>query len=1035
MEGSRICPRGRALQGVRLCQRSAIWPFLFSLMALATGTSFSITSRAAADWSNIADAVFQHPVSDTVPPSPPILAIAQDKAGFLWVGTEQGLVRWDGYHYRMYRADRSNPRALADNYIQRLHVDSQGTLWIATASGGLSRYDPRGDSFVNYSAATAGLSDDVVTAIADDGDAGVWVATEHGLDDVTAERGVIDHMHHEDNDPASLPSSNGTTVFHDSKGRLWIGTVGAVIRQDVPKGPFVKVFLPAHEGVSSAAACVAEGSDGTIWVGTTLGAYIIHPDSPGVNPEAVPGTQSNQILSIAESRRGEMWLGTYGNGVLVVDEASFAIRHIVNDPFLRQDLDEDTLWAIFRDSAGGMWVGTNRGLSRHDPNQSAILTVFGAVSRPRGISDGDVEAVMQAPNGQLWLGLGARGINILDPLAGRVAEMRTAIDTKGKSRQIGEVTDLLATDKGDVFFCTRSGLYRKRSADRRAVQIAVPGDVSIRTAVVMSETGNLWLGSMRDGLFTLGLREGGHVEAWVGSNELIDRRITALQKDSSGGLWVGTMNGLNHIDPVSRSVEHIGSSTHDPHALSAPNVGTLMMDRDGHLWVGTEGGGISILEGRGTDGRPYFRYLGLTEGLPNLNVDKLLQTATGEVWVATDDGLAIIDAQRFSIRALRSADGLAITSYWLNAGAVTNDGTVVLGGAGGLTLVRPVQLSQDKYQHAVAVSEVRVAGKPVPWSPQNDPSGLPIEITPKGNSFAVEFSALDYAAPERTRYEYQLENYDHAWIDTDSSHRVAAYTNLPPGGYLLRIRSSNAAGEWGATALSVPVHVQAAWYQTIWLKLAALMVVLGAVRVLLQTRTAYLRRRQRDLEEQVAIQTAKLRDREQQLEQLAYLDPLTGLANRRMLTRRFDSILARPNAEKMGALLLIDLDRFKAINDTHGHDAGDALLVAIARRLRTVVRNADDVFRLGGDEFAILIADSPDDASVEAVCRRIVAEVSAVVPFNGLQMESSPSIGVAKFSGDCQSLQALLKAADLAMYAAKHAGRNTWRWGHVENSA
>lgn len=1028
MEGKRICRCGRAVHGAR----GAIWTFLLSLMALA---SFSPTARAAQDWSNVADAVFRHPVSDTVLPNSPILAIAQDKAGFLWVGTEQGLVRWDGYQYRVYRADRSSPRSLADNYIQRLHVDSHGTLWIATASGGLSRYDPREDRFINYSAATEGLSDDVVNEIADDAAGGVWVATAHGLDDVTAERGVIDHVQHEDSDSTSLPSSNITTVFRDSKGRLWMGALGAVIRQDVPKGPFVKVPLPAPADVALTAASLTEGGDGTIWVGTTFGAYIIHPDSRGVNPEVVPGTQGNQILSIAETRRGEMWLGTYGNGVLAVDEASFAIRHIVNDPFLQQGLDEDTLWTIYRDSAGGMWVGTNRGLSRHDPNHSAILTVFGAVSRPRGISDGDVEAVMPAPNGQLWLGLGARGVDILDPVAGRVAEMRTAFDTNGRSVPLGEVTDLVATDNGDVFFCTRAGLYRKRSADKRPVQIALPGTVSIRTAVVRSETGSLWLGSMRDGLWTLRLGEGGHAQAWAGSNELTDRRITALQKDTSGGLWVGTMNGLNHIDPVSRSVERIGSSAQDPHALAAPNVGALMMDRDGRLWVGTLGGGISILDGRSADGRPHFRYLGLTEGLPNLNVDKMLQTATGEVWVATDDGLAAIDAERFSIRALRAADGVAITSYWLNSGAITGDGTVVFGGAGGLTLVRPVPLSRDKYQHVAAVSEVRVAGKPVPWSGQDGLSGLPIEITPKGNSFAVEFSALEYAAPERIRYEYRLEGYDHAWIETDFAHRVAAYTNIPPGSYLLRIRSSNADGDWGSTALSVPVHVQAAWYQTIWLKVTALIVVLGALRLLLQTRTAYLRKRQRDLEEQVAIQTAKLREREQQLEQLAYLDPLTGLANRRMLTRRFDSMQERPHADKKGALLLIDLDRFKAINDTHGHDAGDALLIAIARRLRTVVRDADDVFRLGGDEFAILIGDCPDDASVEAVCRRIVAEVSAAVPFNGLKMESSPSIGVAKFPSDCQSLQALLKAADLALYEAKHAGRNTWRWGRLENSA
>ena len=247
---------------------------------------------------------------------------------------------------------------------------------------------------------------------------------------------------------------------------------------------------------------------------------------------------------------------------------------------------------------------------------------------------------------------------------------------------------------------------------------------------------------------------------------------------------------------------------------------------------------------------------------------------------------------------------------------------------------------------------------------------------------------------------------------------------------MLHVRGSNRDSVWSERILSLPVHVRPAWYQTIWFKIGELLAVVSAVLILLRSRTAYLRTRQRELERQVADQTAQLRERERQLEQLAYLDPLTGLANRRMLTQRFDMISEqmRGGPGKF-ALLLIDLDRFKEINDSLGHDAGDALLLEIARRLRAVVRNADDVFRIGGDEFVILCLDFPDDSAVETLCRRILEKVYAAVPFNGIEMTSSPSIGIARFPVDGESLQALFKVADLALYEAKRGGRNTWRWG------
>ena len=1003
----------------------------FGVVTLAIRALLPYPSAAAQGWDSVADPVFQHPVSDTVLPNSPVLAIAQDDMGFLWVGTEGGVVRWDGYHYRVYPADRANPAGLPDNYIQSLHVDARGTLWIATLSGGLSRYDRLRDRFVNYRPSPEGLSSVAVRAIADDGSGGIWAATNHGLDEVNADRGVIRHLRHDDGDPASLPDDNIAAVLRDSKGRLWIGTVGAVVRQDRIDGPLVKLSLPARENQQGVATSLAEDAGGTIWIGTYGGAYIIRPGPGNAGPERIPGTENDEILSIVESRRGEVWLGTYGHGILIVDEVTFATRRIRHDPLVPQSLDEDTPWALHRDRVGDMWVGTNRGLSRHDPNQTAILTVFGVVSRSKGLTDGDVESVLPMQNGQLWLGLGSNGIDILDPFEGRVADLRTAVGPSRKPVELSEVTGLMSTGSGEVFFSTRTGLYRKTPHDPLPVQILLPDTISVRGATLTPETGTLWLATTQDGIWTLSLQEHRQAEPWPGSSKLTDARITVIERGAAHSLWVGTKNGLNHVDPATGAVERINTDPSVSTALSAPNVGTLMTDRDGRLWVGTQGGGISILEGRDSQGHPRFRHLGLEQGLPNLNVDKILQAPSGTVWVATDNGLAVIDPQRFEIRTLGAAEGAAISTYWVDAGAVDGDGTLAFGGAGGLTLVRPERLARNVYHPPIVVSDVRIGGKPVPWGAFADNAApASIEIAPDTNSVAVEFAALDYSAPERIHYAYRLEGYDDSWIEADFNHRVAAYTNLPPGSYMLHVRGSNRDGDWTERILSLPVHVRPAWYQTIWFKIGELLTVLSAVLIFLRSRTAYLRARQRELERQVADQTAQLRERERQLEQLAYLDPLTGLANRRMLTRRFDLISEQMRGgHGKFALLLIDLDRFKEINDSLGHDAGDALLIEVARRLRAVVRNADDVFRIGGDEFAILCVDLPDDAAVEAVCRRILEKAYAAVPFNGIEMTSSPSIGIARFPVDGESLESLFKAADLALYEAKRGGRNTWRWG------
>jgi signal transduction histidine kinase len=325
---------------------------------------------------------------------------------------------------------------------------------------------------------------------------------------------------------------------------------------------------------------------------------------------------------------------------------------------------------------------------------------------------------------------------------------------------------------------------------------------------------------------------------------LTDPRVRVIAPGPVGSLWIGTPHGLNRFDPASKAVERILPDARDPSALASGYVSTLVTDHRGRLWVGIPGHGIDVMEGRGHDGRPRFHHLGVAQGLAN-DVDMLLADSRGEIWASTDDGLALIDPASFKIRTLGRAEGIVFPNYWLRAGTVTDVGDLVFGGIGGLTVVRLDRLKPWAYQPPVVVTDVHIGGKWVPSSHLNPGSRgqEPLTITPGGNSIAIEFAALDYSAPERNRYAYKLEGFDKDWTETDPNHRVAAYTNLTPGDYRLRVRGSNRDGVWNDAGLTVPIRVLPAWFQTVTFKVLASFVLLGLLTFAYRVRIRYIAER------------------------------------------------------------------------------------------------------------------------------------------------------------------------------------------------
>jgi diguanylate cyclase (GGDEF)-like protein len=355
---------------------------------------------------------------------------------------------------------------------------------------------------------------------------------------------------------------------------------------------------------------------------------------------------------------------------------------------------------------------------------------------------------------------------------------------------------------------------------------------------------------------------------------------------------------------------------------------------------------------------------------------------------------------------------------------------LLFGALGGMVIARPEKLMLWSYRPPIVVTDARVGGKRVPTSRFDPDQAIePLTVNPGANSLAVEFAALDYSAPERNRYAYRLDGFDPDWIDTEPSRRVAAYTNLPPGDYSLQLRGSNRDGVWTDRVLSVPIRILPAWYQTLSFRSLAGVLFFLLIAVVVQVRTVYLRRARRELERQVIERTAELRESQRQLQQIAYCDTLTALPNRRMFMEEFRELLVLAGLQGgRFALLLIDLDRLKHINDTLGHDVGDALLIQSAIRLQAAVRKSDCVARLGGDEYAVLLTQHPAATDIEAVCRRIVDSFALEVVINGIGVRTSPSIGIAIYPDHGTTQDRLYKSADVALYEAKRTGGNGWCW-------
>lgn len=934
-------------------------------------------------------------------------AIAQTPDGYLWFGTWEGLVRYNGLEFHVI--DRRNTPELRDNGVRSIRVAPDGALVIGTSRGGVSVM--RDGAWRTYGKQQGLEQDEVMDAVLDKRGR-LWVATESaGLTRIDP---TGPHQHFEDDN--GLPTNITFGLLRDRDDSIWVATAAGLVHFVEGRAPRT---YDAKDGLPAAPVFrVVQMNDGALYVGTERGAY----RRVGERFELVsPQLPVDGVPSIARDAAGDLWVGTVNHGLLRLGADG------LDTLSSQKGLPNNRVAALFTDREGSLWAGTNAGLLRL---RDAPFTTF---NTEQGLSDDYVRAITQGRDGSIWIGT-SRGLNRWRD--GKVVDVLTSAQgLPGDS-----ILSLLAESDDSLWVGTYvGGLLRLRDGkvvEHHHTDGDMPGSNQVR-ALAHGADGSLWIGTSR-GL----VHKTGDTFNLYGADDGLPREfILALHVARDGTVWVGTANGAARV--VQDRIEPI-----DLHGMhDAQDVFGFHEDSDGTLWIATDRGLVRWRNGR-------MASLGLQQGLPVDTLFQVVDDTAGGLWLTSNRGVvrvsrrdaeAVLDGRQRSLNPDQFGEPDGLASSQCNGGsgpAAIRDaqGRLWVATARGAAMVDPTVLhSYRRTLPQVVIEQVLADDRAMPLQAK-------LELPPGTRKLEFHYAGLSFQMPRLLRYRYRLEGIDAGWIER-GNQRVAQYTNLGPGTYRFHVTSSapGLGQGWNDDVTTLEIRIKPQFWQHPWFLAAAALALALLIVAYTRWRTRSLRQRAVDLERTVEARTQDLRDQTSRLlvadeektrlvhqlrdkseafERQAREDALTGLHNRRSLDERlaqaFDSAV---RTQQPLSFALLDIDHFKHINDEYSHAAGDEALREVARVLRGVLDHDTMLARWGGEEFAVLFPFATLEqarARCEAARAAIEAmDCDAFAP--GWRMTLSG--GVCERTGFAHH-ERLVRRADQLLYEAKRAGRN-----------
>jgi len=790
-----------------------------------------------------------------------VTCILQDSRGFLWVGTHDGLNRYDGRKFKIFRHDAEDSTSISNNYIRHVVEDRDQHLWIATKNG-LNRFDPRTERFIRYvhnpQDSNSLVANDIVRLCLDRSGK-LWIATlRGGLNRLDIAKKEFARFIHHPNDPNSLRSNTVYSLFEDSRGRLWMGTREGlcILAPDSGKFSFIDIRDEKFAGVvENLVIAIWEDGEGKIGLGTFGGGLVKYDPGSGARrryfhqSDDPSSLGSNRVSFVAEDRHGNLWLGT-DEGLSVFDPKQETFTRYRHDGANSQSLNHDDLWSFCLDRSGVCWIGTNGGgLNKHTPQAERFSHVL---AERNTFADNEVMNFCEDASGALWVAT-TTGLSRWNRERNRWQTFRH--DPKNpRGLGPGWVLAVHEDRSGNIWVGTRGGgLHKMIRQGKASSSVSAASDSDIAFERFVNEPGNpqslshdivFTIYEDREGMLWIGTDGGGLNRFDPASktfhayrhnpnemNSLSGVGVEAIYEDHQGCLWVGTNDGgLNALDRRTGKIRRFQHDHKNPNSLSNNLVTSIREDGAGNLWIGTADG-LNKLD----PAREHFARYFEKHGLPNSYINGILEDRRGHLWLSTNKGLSRLDPATGQFKNFTIQDGLQGNEFNTGACAQSRQGEMFFGGLNGFNRFFPERIVDNPNAPAVVITDFRILGRSVPITasaektrsnspalPESITAAEEITLSYRHNVFSFEFAALDFWAPEWNQYQYMMEGFDSDWIFAGAQN-IATYTNLDPGAYVFKARGANSDGVWSEPGASVRLTIAPPFWMTLWFRLLALM--------------------------------------------------------------------------------------------------------------------------------------------------------------------------------------------------------------------
>ncbi|MCX6290175.1 MAG: ATP-binding protein [Bacteroidetes bacterium] len=809
----------------------------------------------------------------------------QDSQGFMWFGTEDGLNKYDGYSFEVYKSDPADRRTISNNIIRCIFEDSKQNLWVGTDNG-LNVYNRSNGSFSHYqnvASDAASLSNNIVSSLAEDKNGTLWIGTSGGLNAFDHATKKFTVYKNNPSDFSSISSNVISSLAVDAAGILWIGTAANGLNAFDPATKKCRRFQSVTNDKQSLSeneiTCLKADHSGALWIGTlngglnalntSTGKFTRYTSEPG-------GLSQNSVFSVCEDKTGMVWIATMGGGLDAFDPASGKFMVYKYDRQNIESLSSNKTWNIFEDNAGTIWISTSGGVSYYNRTISKFVT-YQANPGADGEVNNNVYSIYEDQEGRVWTGILGGGLNVFSRSEGKFVNEKYSFLTNPLLRfsnifAIYEDLDgtlLLGTTDGLIALEPSSGkitVYKNKAND--------PSSLSNNyvRSIFQDRSASIWIGTLGGGL-NLFDKKNGKFSSFKNNpsdpSSISNNVVTDIyEEDKDGILWIGTYGGgLNAFDRKSKKFTAYKTDVNNLKSISSNFVQCLYHDASGNLWIGTYGGGLNVLDKTTS----VFTHYTERDGLPNNIVNGILADFHGYLWISTNNGVCKLkpasEDQSTQLNFSRSysvVDGLQ-NKFNENACFIGKNGWMYFGGSNGLNAFHPDSIHDNTIIPPVAITRFFLFEKPSRMDTLIT-NKKTIDLKYDQNFFSFEFSALNFIFPDKNRYAYKMEGLpgiDH-WTYIGTS-RTKSFTNIDPGVYTFRVRACNNDGFWNNEGIAIVITIKPPFWKTWWFMILSVITVVFVIFMYIRLRTRTLVRQNVVLEEKVNQRTSELKEKNEEL--------------------------------------------------------------------------------------------------------------------------------------------------------------------------